>query len=197
MAANQAGPLENRIHFFDRQRVVVQDFPAEGYILDVGGGGEGIIGILKGERVVAVDPHKSELEEAPAGPLKIIMDATHLQFLDATFGAATAFFSLMYVRETCDLQKVFGEVFRVLRPGAPFLIWDVLVPKRVDERKDLCGIRLSVQVAGREICTGYGQPWPRQKRTTAFYLDLARKAGFRVVEQKTNRRVLFMRLQKP
>lgn len=187
----------NRIHRFPRQEVVVEDFPAEGYILDVGGGGEGIIGILKGERVVAVDLHKCELEEAPDGPLKIVMDATRLQFLDAAFGAATAFFSLMYVRETPDLQRIFGEAFRVLRPGAPFLVWDLSISRRADPHKDFYCIPLCVQVAGREVCTGYGQPWPRQKRTRAFYLDLARKAGFRIVEQKADRRVLFIRLQKP
>jgi ubiquinone/menaquinone biosynthesis C-methylase UbiE len=197
MAESDAQALENRIFFFPRQEIVVEDFPAEGYILDVGGGGEGIIGILKGERVVSVDVHKCELEEAPDGPLKIVMDATRLQFLDGAFGAATAFFALMYVRETGDLQKIFGEVFRVLRPGAPFLVWDVLVASRLDQRKDFYGIRLSVCVAGREFCTGYGQPWPRQKRTAAFYRDLARKAGFEVVEQETDRRVLFMRLRKP
>ena len=197
MEQYHAEALENRIHFFPRQEVVVEDFPADGYVLDVGGGGEGIIGILKGERVVAIDVHKCELEEAPAGPLKIVMDATRLQFLDAAFGAATAFFSLMYVRDTSDIQKIFGEVFRVLRPGAPFLVWDASLPRRVDERKDFYGIRLSVRIAGREIRAGYGQPWSRQKRTLPFYLNLARDAGFRVVEQKADRRVLFMRLQKP
>ena len=192
-----AEALANRIHFFPRQEVIVEDFPADGYILDVGGGGEGIVGILKGERVVAVDLHRCELEEAPAGPLKIVMDATCMQFLDMTFCAATAFFSLMYIRETSDLQKIFGEVFRVLRPGAIFRLWDVIIPRRADPGKDLYGVRLSVRVAGREIRTGYGQPWPRQRRALRFYLDLARNAGFRVLEQKADRRVFFMRLQRP
>jgi len=31
------------------------------------------------------------LEEAPAGPLKIVMDATDLKFLDSAFDTATAF----------------------------------------------------------------------------------------------------------
>ena len=37
-------------------------------ILDIGGGGEGIIGKLKGEQVVAIDPNKRELEEAARRP---------------------------------------------------------------------------------------------------------------------------------
>ena len=38
-----------------RLDVVVPDFPAEGLILDIGGGGEGVIGQLKGHQVVAID----------------------------------------------------------------------------------------------------------------------------------------------
>jgi hypothetical protein len=53
---------------------VVDDFDAAGYILDIGGGGEGVIGQLKGERVVAIDKQKRELEEAAPGALKIVID---------------------------------------------------------------------------------------------------------------------------
>ena len=41
-------PAQNRLFFFVRQEVVVQDFDSTGRILDIGGGGEGIIGRLKG-----------------------------------------------------------------------------------------------------------------------------------------------------
>ncbi|UCC20818.1 MAG: hypothetical protein JSV62_05935, partial [Promethearchaeota archaeon] len=45
----------------------------EGRVLDLGGGGEGIIGQLKGEQVVAIDPNKKELEEAKSTKdLKIV-----------------------------------------------------------------------------------------------------------------------------
>ena len=38
-----------------------------GSILDVGGGGEGIIGRLYGEQVIAIDNCQEELDEAPDG----------------------------------------------------------------------------------------------------------------------------------
>lgn len=38
----------------------------EGAILDVGGGGEGVIGRIYGPRVVAIDNRQEELDEAPA-----------------------------------------------------------------------------------------------------------------------------------
>jgi len=66
---------EDRLFFFEKQEVAVNDFDSAGYILDIGGGGEGVIGKLKGEQVIAIDSSKRELEEAAAGPLKIVMDA--------------------------------------------------------------------------------------------------------------------------
>src|SRR5579864_4997675 len=81
-----------KMHVFDRQDFTVADFQASGYILDIGGGGEGIIGLMKPSQVIAIDLSKQELEDAPAGPLKIIMDATDLKFLDTSFDTATAFF---------------------------------------------------------------------------------------------------------
>jgi hypothetical protein len=44
-----------QIYRHPRLEVVVPDFPAEGLILDIGGGGEGIIEQLKGKQVVATD----------------------------------------------------------------------------------------------------------------------------------------------
>jgi len=83
---------QDRVLRFEMQQVIVNDFKAEGYILAIGGGGEGTIGRLKGSQVIAIDIRKIELEEAPDGPLKIIMDARDLQFLDNAFNTATSFF---------------------------------------------------------------------------------------------------------
>ena len=127
---------EERLFFFEKQEIVVNDFDSAGYILDIGGGGEGVIGKLKGKQVIAIDPSKRELEEAAAGPLKIVMDARDLQFLDGSFSTATSFFTLMYIKAP-DHEKVFNEVFRVLAPGGVFLIWDVIFPQRPDANKDV------------------------------------------------------------
>jgi len=198
MSDHHAAPAEDRIFFFETQTVQVHDFESSGFILDIGGGGEGIIGILKGSHVIAVDLRKEELEEAPAGPLKIVMDAKDLQFLDSTFATATAFFSLMYLKSRRDQQKILEEVFRVLQPGGQFLIWDVIVPQRPEgEERDIYVARLRVSVGDRTIGTGYGQPWPPETRDLAFYLDLAAEVGFRTIEQKEDERLFFLHLQKP
>ena len=198
MSDHHESPSEERIRFFETQTVQVHDFASTGFILDIGGGGEGIIGILKGQDVIAIDLRKEELEEAPPGPLKIVMDATDLQFLDGAFATATAFFSLMYLKSREDQQKVLEEVSRVLAPGGQFLVWDVSVPQRPEgEEREVYAAMLQVSVGDQTIGTGYGQPWPPETRDLAYYLDLAAEVGFHVVEQRQDGRLFFLHLRKP
>lgn len=96
---------EDNVYEFEQVELEVQDFESDGFILDIGGGGEGVIGRLKGRDVVAIDIRKEELEEAVDGPLKIVMDARDLKFLDGSFNTVTAFFSLMYVKNQEDQRK--------------------------------------------------------------------------------------------
>jgi len=193
---HQATVAEDRIHFFDRQPVEVEDFEADGYILDIGGGGEGIIGRLKGAQVVAIDPNPRELKEAPPGPLKIVMEAQDLRFLDNTFGTATSFFTLMYI-EPAVKPEVLGEVYRVLAPGGVFLIWDVVLPRCLDEDKDIVAFLLQVRLPGEEISTGYGARWPEVQQDLEAYVRLAEGVGFEIVEQREQDHLLFLMLRKP
>ena len=187
---------EDRLFFFEKQEVVVNDFDSAGYILDIGGGGEGVIGKLKGKQVIAIDPNKRELQEAAAGPLKIVMDARDLQFLDGAFSTATSFFTLMYIKGP-DHEKVFSEVFRVLTPGGVFLIWDAVFPQRLDADKDRAVFPLLVKLPHEEIDTGYGVPWPEEGRDPSYYVKLAEKTGFDLVEQKEKDHQFFLKLRKP
>jgi ubiquinone/menaquinone biosynthesis C-methylase UbiE len=164
--------------------VTVPDFPAEGLILDIGGGGEGIIGQVKGRQVVAVDLFKRELEEAPAGPLlKIVMDARDLKFLDASFDTATVFFTFMYI-DPADHEKVLSELRRVLRPSGRLLVWDVTFPARkTDERQEWVMYPLQIQLPSTKVETGYGVPF-RAGRGASDLAAAAAKAGFEVVKQQ-------------
>jgi len=189
-------PPEERIYALEDQVIVVDDFACEGFILDIGGGGEGIIGELKGDNVIAIDLQKEELEEAPQGPLKIIMDAAELKFIDSTFNMATAFFTLMFIKPIKH-REVIDEVFRVLKSGGSFLIWDITLPTCLDETKDLVAFRLTVRLPQKEIKTGYGAPWPPKLQDISYYIDLAEKSGFEVVSQKQIGRLFSLVLQKP
>jgi SAM-dependent methyltransferase len=191
------GPIdEERIFFFDRQEVTLGDFEAQGFILDIGGGGEGVIGQLKGAQVVAIDPSRRELAEAANGPLKVVMDARDLQFLDGAFNTATAFFTLMYIPAD-DHRQVLEEIYRVLAPGGRLLIWDAVIPAPIEEGKDVAVFPLSVHLPDREIGTGYGTRWPSQPQGLEHYVALAEAVGFEIAGRWQRDRALFLDLRKP
>jgi ubiquinone/menaquinone biosynthesis C-methylase UbiE len=184
---------EEDVFIVDNQNIEVNDFESPGYILDIGGGGEGIIGLLKGEKVIAIDTRKEELEEAPDGPLKIVMDAKELQFLDNTFQTVTAFFTFMYVKRS-DRKKVLQQVYRVLKPGGNVFIWDVVLLPDTD--KEWFVVPLVVFVRGKEIKTGYGVKWKERVQNMEYYLDLAKEIGFNIVDNTQQDQHFFVHLKK-
>jgi ubiquinone/menaquinone biosynthesis C-methylase UbiE len=187
---------EDRIFRLEQQTVVLDDFPAQGWILDIGGGGEAVIGQLKGNQVIAIDMLPQELEEAPDGPLKVIMDARELKFLDCTFHTVTAFFSFMFI-QPCNHEKVLREIFRVLVPGGQFLMWDVEIEQRPGPEMDVMAFPLQVRLPSRIINTGYGTPYTEKCVMLHDYIAMARDVGFKWVEQSFARQTFFCRFQKP
>ena len=188
--------LHSRFHLLEWHEVTLSDFEARGQILDIGGGGEGIIGRLKGEQVLAIDISQEELDNAPPGPIKMVMDARDLRFQDGRFNTATAFFTLMYIRGE-DQEKVFREVFRVLTPGGRFLIWDARLPKRAGEAGDTIMIPLTIRLPKEQVRTGYGTGWPEETQDLAYYSALARKAGFRIEDAREQNQIFTLQLGKP
>jgi hypothetical protein len=124
------------------------------------------------------------------------MDARDLQFLDATFNTATSFFTLMYIAGS-DHPTVFGEIFRVLVPGAKFLIWDVLYPPKEDGDIEIAVVPLEVGLPDEKLSTGYGGAWPDEGRDIAYYVGLAEAAGFKVVKHQENNLIFYLELEKP
>ncbi len=175
----------------------VDDFRTDGWILDIGGGGEGVIGRLKGRDVIAIDLLESELQDAAEGPLKIVMDARDLKFLNDAFSTVTAFFSLMYVKSHEDQQKIFCEAYRVLKPGGRFLVWEVDLSERPATDKKIYVVTLKYRVRGLENETGYGRMWPDEPRGEAYYLDQAEKAGFRLMNMQRSQHILQFEFMKP
>jgi ubiquinone/menaquinone biosynthesis C-methylase UbiE len=187
---------QKRIFRLDEQSIVLHDFPAEGWILDVGGGGEAVIGQLKRNQVVAIDTLSCELAEAPSGPLKIVMDARELRFLDCSFNTVTAFFSFMFI-QPCDHEKVLREIFRVLAPGGQFLMWDIDIQQRPAPETDIMVFHLHVKLPARIISTGYGTPYTEKQITLHDYIVLAQEIGFEWMEQGFAKQTFFCKFQKP
>lgn len=183
------------IYWLEDQQVIVENFPADGWILDIGGGGEGVIGQLKGTQVVAIDRSRLELEDAPAGPLKIVMDAQDLQFLDSTFHTVTAFFSFMFI-PAVQQAKVFSEIYRVLTPGGFLKVWDIRLPTCQDPSRELVAFNLQVLLPGSQIETGYGTRWPGETQGLPYYRRLAEASRFRVLSEEIHGEVFYLELQK-
>lgn len=99
------------------------DIDIAGAILDIGGGGECVIGQIYGNKVTAIDNMQEELDEAPDCCEKRLMDATSLAFADASFDNVTFFYSLMYMSQETQIKAI-NEAFRVLKPGGSMFIWD-------------------------------------------------------------------------
>jgi ubiquinone/menaquinone biosynthesis C-methylase UbiE len=188
-------PSMDSILLIEQQTVTVEDFIAKGFILDIGGGGEGVIGQLKGQQVIAIDISKRELVEAPAGPLKIVMDARDLKFLDDAFNTATVFFTFMYIASG-DHQKVFEELHRVLRPGGRLLVWDVIFPELTDKKKNMALFPFKFNLPDKEIRTGYGVRRPEEKQGLAHFMELAKNTGFQIVSHKEKDRWFFLEVVK-
>ena len=183
-----------RIQEFERQPLRVADFPAQGLILDIGGGGEGVIGLIKGEQVVAIDLSRRELAEAPPGPLKLVMDATDLKFIDRSFSTATCFFTFMYMSAE-QQAKAMKEAHRVLKPGGRFLVWDVSMPAK-GAQKDVGLFRFRFQLPKEEVQTGYGAFMAAEPHGLKYFIAMAQGAGFEVAAQREEGNTFFLELRK-
>jgi ubiquinone/menaquinone biosynthesis C-methylase UbiE len=84
-----------------------------------------------------------------------------------------------------DVQKkVFAEVYRVLKPGGRWLIWDSMIPTALE--KDTRGVvfYFRFKLPKETVETGYGTPWPERPLDLAHYQGLAKNAGFEVTSVK-------------
>ena len=185
-----------RVFKIAQQTVIVDGIDADEYILDIGGGGEGVIGQLMGTKVIAIDVIPNELAHSPEGPLKIIMDGRDLKFLDATFNTVTAFFSFMFIHPD-DHAQVFQEIYRVLKRMGNFLLWEVEVQQPPEPQKDIFAFSLDVKLPTTVISTGYGTPYTERPIALIDYVTLAIDSGFELIKQNRDRQTFFCMFQKP
>ena len=174
------------------QSIELSPIKTEGLILDIGGGGEGIIGKLNGKQVIAIDTSERELRETQNEALKVVMDATDLKFLPESFDICTAFFSLMYMPNDKHL-KVFREAYRVLKNHGKLLVWDVRIPEKHGDYIAFM-VRLKVRLPNEEIEAGYGVKWNTQD--IEYFKELAEKTEFKVISEWSKGEVFYLEMSK-
>jgi ubiquinone/menaquinone biosynthesis C-methylase UbiE len=157
-----------------KQHIVIREIP-NGKVIDIGGGGEGVIAQVGGAAVVAIDKYISEIHEArgkaPTAPW-MVADATELPCESHCFDHATAFFSCMYMSDDVK-EKVFRETRRVLKNDGEFWVWDAHIPPK----SKMFAIRLQVDIHDQHtINTIYGVKAKDQSAVSIG--NLLQKAGF-------------------
>ncbi len=160
------------------QLIQINELP-EGILLDIGGGGEGVIAQAAGARVFSVDKFLSEIQEALPNAQDahwITADATFLPYKENHFDGATAFFSCMYMTNEMK-EKVFTETRRVLKPAGQFWLWDV----KMQAKSELYSVRLKAELPNqKKITTMYGVR--AKDQSIASLSVLLQKTGF-VIEK--------------
>lgn len=181
------------IYETEKQLIDLRDVEFKGRVLDVGGGGEGIISRHSGDKVVAIDKRKDELEETLDIGLKIVMDATDMKFLNNSFENITCFYTLMYMRER-EIEAFLTEAFRVLKPGGFLWFWDAVIPALPEA--DVYVAQLEVIISDDiTVTTGYGAAWEREQSPDIIQ-SLCEKAGFVINSRTKTKQSFFLRLLK-
>ena len=164
--------------------------------MDLGGGGEGVVGQVYKERVTAVDSRQEELDEAPKGPKKIVADARSLPFPDASFDSVTAFYFLMYVKPA-DYPQIFREAVRTLKTGGTFYIWDTVIPAGEEPIRKIFAVPVIVKTGQKIIQTAYGVGWKDRMLSPELLTEIALNAGFSKKSEKRCEEAFYLELIKP
>ena len=153
-----------------------------GSILDIGGGGEGIIGRLYKSAVTAVDNMQEELDEAPSCCKKLLMDAAALDFADESFDNVTFFYSLMYM-STDVKAKAIEEACRVLKTGGVLTIWDVEFESAYP---DAFSVELDIILPEENVCTEYGIIGTDVAQSAESIISMCCEGGLNPLEHEEN-----------
>lgn len=159
-----------------------------GRILDIGGGGECVIGRVYGPQVVAIDISAQELDEAPNVCEKRVMDARSLEFPDRSFDHVTAFYALLYM-DAEGQRRAIAQAARVLKKGGSLCIWDT---ETAGEALPYLA-ELDVDAAGERIHVTYGIVKDDAEQTMERIERFCADAGLCVAQTERAEKQFFLR----
>lgn len=148
-----------------------------GLVLDIGGGGEGLVSRIAHRRVCVIDCSLSKLREARiygAGSEWFACDGREICFKSEAFDVATLWFSLAYIPETEHKIQVLREAHRVLKPEARISILGMNVDGRSESFTFRAGFILPREPASRMSYRVKGS----QHQTLESIVDILEETGF-------------------
>ena len=170
-----------------RPRVKVSPERLEGFVVDIGAGGEGIMAKTCGRDAVCVDISKREIDEARSrGAVAqwVLTDACCMPFRNGSFDVATFFFSLMYMKTLERKRAIVVEARRILKSEGRLNLWDAVI----GEKPDLYVVFVEVSLPdGEKIFTGYGVRGNGKEQTLELVRQLALEAGFKVIATESHK----------
>ena len=162
----------------DLQEIELSRVSFRGQIIDIGGGGEGLVSRIEGSRVCAVDIRLSEIREAQIHDPKsnwFLCDGRKLCFHNEVFEIATLWFSLGYLKDAHTKQVVLKETFRVLKKGGTI---SIMGSKIVCSEDVLIFKALFTLPDGTKSQIGYGVKG-NQGQTSASIISALNSSGFK------------------
>ncbi|MFX1578533.1 MAG: class I SAM-dependent methyltransferase [Promethearchaeota archaeon] len=159
------------------QEIILERLEGDGLILDIGGGGEGLVSRIEGERVCAIDIRMSEIREAQIHGHQsnwCVADGRTLCFRDEVFDIVTLWFSLAYMSDWNIKRTVLEETHRVLRKNGRLSILASHIP---EESNSLIFWGKFILPDGTVSKTGYGVRGG-QNQTLQRILELVTNVGF-------------------
>ena len=170
-----------------RPQVKVSPERLEGFVVDIGAGGEGVIAKTCGRDTVCLDVSKREIDEARSrGAVAhwVLCDACSMPFRNDSFNVATFFFSLMYIKTIEKKRVVIVEAKRVLKSNGLLYVWDAII----GEKPDLHVVFVEANLPdGEKIFTGYGVRGNGKEQTLELVNKLALEAGFKVINTESHK----------
>ncbi|TFG26549.1 class I SAM-dependent methyltransferase [Candidatus Thorarchaeota archaeon] len=163
------------------QNIILEELSRALIILDIGGGGEGLVSRIAGRRVCAVDYRISEIREAQIhNPPSnwFVADGRDLPFKDNAFDLATLWFSLGYMTDNSIKKQVLKEAFRSLKQNG---LISIMACRIVCQEERFVFQALFTLPDGALSKVGYGVRGG-QNQTVTGIASLLEEAGFVIIQ---------------
>ncbi|MDD3804310.1 MAG: class I SAM-dependent methyltransferase [bacterium] len=151
----------------------------KGKIIDIGGGGEGIVEKRFKKNVIAVDKSLRELTETENVSLKVASDGGALPFKDNSFDSAAFFFSMMYMPVSMRIRNL-AEVNRVLKNNSSLHIFEPRVICRNYKPIHLIKVRMNVKTGGKRVNASYGSVFAKKSQNLSHFTKIGLLTGFSI-----------------